>query len=346
MTPRVTDWTLAACVGVALATGVASLDAGQPALWWVFALHGIAGIALALFLIGKLRRVLPRLVHRRLWNRGAIIGAATTLAALMTLGSGIWWIAGGVFDALGFGLLNWHITLGFGLAVLVGLHMLARAKPLRPRDLTGRRQALRWLGFASIGAALWPAQQHLAGSARRFTGSRATGDFAGNAYPATSWVADRPRPLDPATYRLAITGAVLTPFTTGCVEIAGDDALTATLDCTGGFASTQRWRGTRVGALLERAGVGADGGWVRFHSVTGYRWSLPMAEARNALLATHVGEEPLSHAHGAPVRLVAPGRRGFQWVKWVVAVEVLAAPDLGQIAAIHTSSFTPTGRGE
>jgi DMSO/TMAO reductase YedYZ molybdopterin-dependent catalytic subunit len=346
MTPRVTDWTLAACVGVALATGVASLDAGRPALWWVFALHGIAGLALTLFLIGKLRRVLPRLAHRRFWDGGTLVGVVTTLAVLITLGSGVWWIAGGVFDALGFGLLNWHIALGFALVALVGLHMFARAKPLRSRDLTGRRQALRWLGLAGIGAALWPVQQRIAGSARRFTGSRAVGDFAGNAFPATSWVADQPRPLDPTSYTLTVTGHVTTPFTLPYAEIASTDTLTATLDCTGGFASTQQWRGVRVGTVLDRAGVQGDPGWVRFRSVTGYRWSLPLTEAREALLATHVGDEPLSHAHGAPIRLVAPGRRGFQWVKWVVAVEVLTAPDLGQIAAIHTSSFTAAGRGE
>ncbi len=345
MTPRVTDWTLAACVGAALATGVAGLDAGRPGLWWLFALHGIAGLALALFLIGKLRRVLPRLMRRRHWDHGTIVGALTTVLALVTLGSGVWWVAGGVFDALGFGLLNWHIALGFGLVTLVALHMLARAKRLRPRDLAGRRQALRWLGLVAIGAALWPAQQRIAGGARRFTGSRPTGDFAGNAFPATSWVADRPRPLDPATFRLAVGGHMPAPFSLGYAEIAASDTLTATLDCTGGFASTQHWRGTRVGALLERAGVQGEAGWVRFRSVTGYRWSLPLAEARDALLATHVGEEPLSHDHGAPVRLVAPGRRGFQWVKWVVAVDVLTAPDLGQLAAIHTSGFTASGRG-
>ena len=120
----------------------------------------------------------------------------------------------------------------------------------------------------------------------------------------------------------------------------------ATLDCTGGFASTHIWRGVRVGTLLERAGVRESAGWVRFRSVTGYRWSLPLDEARDALLATHVGDEPLNHDHGAPLRLVAPGRRGFQWVKWVVAVDVLTAPDIAQAIAIQTSSFTPAGRGE
>ena len=102
----------------------------------------------------------------------------------------------------------------------------------------------------------------------------------------------------------------------------------------------------RVDRLLDVAQPHVDARYVRFISVTGYRWSLPIAEARSALLATQVGGDPLSHEHGAPVRLVAPGRRGFQWVKWVVRLEVRTAPDPGELVAIHTSSFTPAGRGE
>lgn len=80
--------------------------------------------------------------------------------------------------------------------------------------------------------------------------------------------------------------------------------------------------------------------------VTSYRWSLPIEEARAALLATHVGDESLSYEHGFPLRLVAPGRRGFEWVKWITHIEVLTAPDYGQYTSIFTSSFTPEGRGE
>jgi DMSO/TMAO reductase YedYZ molybdopterin-dependent catalytic subunit len=47
-----------------------------------------------------------------------------------------------------------------------------------------------------------------------------------------------------------------------------------------------------------------------------------MDELTEALLATHVGGEALAEGHGAPVRLVVPGRRGYQWVKWVGRVTV------------------------
>jgi DMSO/TMAO reductase YedYZ molybdopterin-dependent catalytic subunit len=39
------------------------------------------------------------------------------------------------------------------------------------------------------------------------------------------------------------------------------------------------------------------------------------------VLALRMGGAPLSADHGFPARLVAPDRRGFWWVKWVVAIE-------------------------
>ena len=72
---------------------------------------------------------------------------------------------------------------------------------------------------------------------------------------------------------------------------------------------------------------------------------LELRDARGLLLATGVGGEALSREHGAQVRLVAPGRRGFEWVKWVVRVELHDGPDPGAPASTVWSSFTPEGRG-
>ncbi|HLQ28802.1 MAG TPA: molybdopterin-dependent oxidoreductase, partial [Ktedonobacteraceae bacterium] len=97
--------------------------------------------------------------------------------------------------------------------------------------------------------------------------------------------------------------------------------------------------------LLDHVGLTKDARYVSFISVTSYRWSLPLEEARTALLATHIDSEPLSHEHGFPLRLVAPGHRGFEWVKWITHIEVLTEPDAGEVISIFSSSFTDVGRG-
>jgi DMSO/TMAO reductase YedYZ molybdopterin-dependent catalytic subunit len=353
MSPRMTDWSLALAGGLVVASGLVGLISGQPGEWLVFALHGVAGLWLLLLLWGKLRRVWPRIIHPRVWDRRTALGLFAIAIVALAGGSGIWWVAGGDVSLAGFNLMNWHILLGFALAMLIGLHMLARARPLRVRDLRGRRQALQFGALLLGGVALWPLQQAaeralaLPGARRRFTGSREQGSYAGNAFPASSWVADQPRPIAPEGWRLFVGGAVAAPLTLAYADLlARGDELEATLDCTSGFYSTQRWRGAQVGPILGLAHPLPDAHWVRFISVTGYRWSLPLAEAAEALLATHVGEEALAHEHGAPLRLVAPGRRGFEWVKWIVRVDALTEPDYGEIVAIHTSWLTPAGRGQ
>ncbi len=50
--------------------------------------------------------------------------------------------------------------------------------------------------------------------------------------------------------------------------------------------------------------------------------SLERDELDDAILATHVAGAPLPAANGAPCRLVAPDRRGLDWIKWVNAIEV------------------------
>ncbi len=352
MSPRLTDWSIALTAAIAFTTGIVSLVSGLPQEWFIFMLHGIAGFWLLLLLWGKLRRVWPRLIHPRRWNRRTVYGLLALLLVTLTLGSGIWWAGGGELYVAGFNLLNWHVGLGFVLTAAIVFHMFARAKRLRTRDIAGRRKAL-YFGALLLGSvSLWPGQQfaerglNLPGARRRFTGSRESGSYAGNAFPTTSWVADQPRPIDGQVWRLSLGGAVTTPRDFSYEElVSAGDEVEATLDCTGGFYSTQRWRGIRIGRLLDHAALHTDARYVSFVSVTSYRWSLPLEEARTALLATHIDDEPLSHEHGFPLRLVAPGRRGFEWVKWIIRIEVLTVPDPDQVLSIFTSSFTDVGRG-
>ncbi len=351
VTARGTDWGLAALVASLIVTGALTLFAGGPGDAWVFVVHDALGFAIAGLLVFKLRRVWPRVRLPERWDRRTGAGLLGTALIVAALGSGFLWGTGITPAPGGYSLLAWHDVLGVVLAGAVGSHMVFRAKRLRVRDVAQRRQFLIGVGVGA--GALFaarvqrPAEALLAlrGAKRRFTGSYESGSFAGNAFPTTSWVADNPRPIAPAGYRLAVGGLVSRGLSLALEELVVGDELTATLDCTGGFYSTQRWRGIGLHRLLQRAGVQSSARHVRVASRTGYRWSFALDDAHQLLLATHIGDEPLTHEHGAPVRLVAPSARGFQWVKWVDRIDLLEHPDYGAPASTLWSSFTSAGRG-
>jgi DMSO/TMAO reductase YedYZ molybdopterin-dependent catalytic subunit len=350
VTPRGTDWGLALLVALGLVSGLATWFAGSPGGAWVFGAHALSGSALALLLVFKLRRVLPHVAARARRDRRTLRGLLALGLVLGVLVSGIVWSTAGTAGVAGYTMLVWHGALGAVLAVVVLAHARVRAKPPRRRDLRDRRQFLTAaaLGAGALGA--WQLQRPvqralgLPGARRRFTGSYDGGSFTGNAFPTTSWVADRPRPLPPG-HRITVAGRVRRPLALTAAELDRGDTLTVALDCTGGFYSTQNWRGVSLARLLDDAGIEPGARHVRLISRTGYRWSFGLRDADALLLATHVGGEPLAHGHGAPCRLVAPGRRGFEWVKWVERIEVHDDPDPGAVASTLWSSFTAAGRG-
>ena len=189
MSPRLTDWSIALATVIAFMTGVVSLITGHPQGWLIFVLHAIGGFWLLLLMCGKLRRVWPRLVHLRRWDRRTIFGLLALLLVTLALGSGIWWVTGGDVYFVGFNLLNWHIILGFVVTAAIVFHMVVRAKRLRKRDILGRRRVIQLSALLIGGVALWPAEQftermlNLPGAKQRFTGSREVGSYSGNAFP-------------------------------------------------------------------------------------------------------------------------------------------------------------------
>jgi DMSO/TMAO reductase YedYZ molybdopterin-dependent catalytic subunit len=352
MTPRATDWGLAAVVAALFATGMASLFAAAPGHAWVFAVHDVLAFVLVALVVVKLRRVWRRLAKPSEWDRAVKAGVLVTIFVVLASLTGWLWSAGGEIFVAGYSLIAWHLVLGGTLFAAVAVHAYLRAQRIRKRDVANRRQFLVATGAAAGAVALWQLQRPatallgLRSAKRRFTGSYEAGSFQGNAFPATSWVADSPRELDAASYRLEVAGKVSEPLSLAYADLTGGERVTATLDCTGGFYSTQHWRGVSLASVLERAGPLPAAGYVRVISHTGYRWSFDLRTARRLLLATHVGDEPLSHSHGAPVRLVAPDRRGFEWVKWVTRLELHEDDDLGAPASTVWSSLTARGRGE
>src|SRR4051812_7822905 len=261
MTPRGTDWGLALVVALLFASGMASLFAASPGEAWVFVVHDVLAFALAGLLVVKMRRVWRRLFGPGDWDRLVKPGVIATALVAAALASGWVWSGGGRVSLAGFTLLSWHLVVGWALTAAVLVHAFIRRRRLRVADARDRRQFLVAAGGIVGAMALYRVQRPvssffgLRSAQRRFTGSYEAASFAGNAFPSTSWVADGPGELDAAAYRLAVSGLVERELSLAAEDLDAGHKLTATLDCTGGFYSTQHWRGTRLADLIDRAGA-------------------------------------------------------------------------------------------
>lgn len=307
-----------------LATGLGALFSGSESFRWVLWLHGIVGYALAVVLLPK-GSIIWGVFSRRKWTltRVAFAGMAGLLLAI--LGTGFYWSTIGPAYMGGFSLMVVHGTLAAALVAPLLWHFLARRWVLRVAASRDRRALLRLAGIGVAGLALWrvaaPTKVALAlrGAARRFTGSYERGSLTGQ-FPEVSWLWDAPRPLDGEAWRLVVEGLVEQPLSLTINDLAAlpQETVTETLDCTGGWFSEQEWRGVRVGELLQAAGVRPEARSITVQSVTGYSRRFSVEEVSEWVLATQVAGQPLSHGHGAPLRLIAAGHRGYEWVKWVV----------------------------
>jgi DMSO/TMAO reductase YedYZ molybdopterin-dependent catalytic subunit len=291
-------------------------------------IHRIAGVGLVLVLAWKYG-IARRSVRRR--TRAGLdvslaLGGLGSLALLLVLGLGLAWSIGIVsFDRpLAYSLLNVHVLVGIALVPLMVAHA-ARRWESRPAiaDLGGRRIALRALSVG-VGAVLATAALDRIGLPRRPTGSRAATADSGNDFPLTIWAFDAVPKIDIARWRMQVDGNVSSPGVLDYEKLLAFSSVErdALLDCTGGWWTTQRWRGVTLADLLARHGVRESAQRIDVVSQTGHAWSFSIGEADRLLIATHVGGETLSVGHGYPARLIAPDHRGFQWIKWVSQVHV------------------------
>lgn len=343
--PRLVDWSIFGVVVFEAVSGLVSFTIASPTGWPVFWLHRILGLTLVVLLGFKLARVRYRLTDRDRWRASTLLSVLTVLAAVGALATGITWVFGADVRLSYWTLLSVHVGFGLALVPLMVWHLTTRFRLPSRDDVDRRRTTLKYTALLLGGAVTYRTQElanrllDTGGGDRRFTGSQPRGGTGNGSFPVTSWVADDPDPVDRSDWTLTVRGEVETPLTYAYDALAPDSTEKALLDCTSGWYTVQRWRGIRVGDLLDAAEVHDEARFVRFVSVTGYRWSLPIEEARRALLATHVGDERLSHGHGAPMRLVAPGRRGFQWVKWIERVEIRRRNDPAQWIVTLISGF-------
>ena len=164
-------------------------------------------------------------------------------------------------------------------------------------------------------------------------------------------------PVDPATWRLTIDGAVKQPLSLSIERLHNlpKAIVSNTLECSGnsrsllekkapgnswtvGGVGNAVWGGVWLGDLLKKAGLERGAGHVAFEgmdkplgkSKIKFVRSIPLEKAMaSTLLAYEMNGEALPMKHGHPLRALALGWTGANCVKWLHRITVLEQPYQG-----------------
>jgi DMSO/TMAO reductase YedYZ molybdopterin-dependent catalytic subunit len=153
----------------------------------------------------------------------------------------------------------------------------------------------------------------------------------GSTYPGTD---DYKRLMDSnfESYRLVVEGLVHHPLSFSLDDLRKLPSRTQITrhDCVEGWSCIGQWTGVQLGLLLKAAGLAPGARYVVFRCADDmgggnlYYESVDLADAFHpqTILAHALNGQPLSVAHGAPVRLRVERQLGYKQAKYVMRIQV------------------------
>lgn len=193
----------------------------------------------------------------------------------------------------------------------------------------GRRVVLGMLGLGVAGILAGRAAQSALGEVVSKDPTGLTGLLPGaGGFRYYSVTASDPS-VTAAAYRLEVGGLVTRPGSLTFADLAAlpQTGLTKDFQCvTGWRVPAVHWSGVALPDLLDAVGVRPGAAAVLFRSLDGtYTESLTMEQARrrDVLVATSMLGEPVTQAHGGPVRLYVAPMYGYKSLKWLGRIEVV-----------------------
>ncbi len=161
-----------------------------------------------------------------------------------------------------------------------------------------------------------------------------------------------PQEIDPARWRLEVTGLVEKPQSLRLDEVLALPPVerVVTLHCVEGWDERLLFGGVRVADVLAAARPRPGVRTVIFRAADGYSSSLPweFVEGRDLMLAARVNGLPLDPARGFPLQVVAESRYGYKWVRWLTGIELSAEPYRGywESRGYDNEAVVPASRRE
>ena len=185
--------------------------------------------------------------------------------------------------------------------------------------------------------------QRLAADRRALAREFAPADISPNFKPNGSVNPDDPayvahRDAGFADWRLVVDGLVERPLALSLAELRRLPARSQITrhDCVEGWSDIAKWRGARLGPLLDHVGLKPQARYIVFHCADNlgrtadasgrYYESLDLVDAYHpqTLLAYEMNDRPLPLAHGAPLRLRVERQLGYKHAKYVMRLEAVA----------------------
>jgi DMSO/TMAO reductase YedYZ molybdopterin-dependent catalytic subunit len=136
-----------------------------------------------------------------------------------------------------------------------------------------------------------------------------------------------PQHVGIANYSLRIDGKVSAPRSYNYSAVVDEHQhyrKVVTLNCVEGWSVTILWDGIRVRDLLDEAGLDPGAKTVRFYASDGYTTMFPLSYIleNNVMIAYAMNNVTLPPERGYPFQLVAEGKWGYKWIKWITRIEV------------------------
>jgi len=135
-----------------------------------------------------------------------------------------------------------------------------------------------------------------------------------------------PQYIERDKYRLTISGLVdsVRVYTYEEIIKRPNRKKVVTLNCVEGWSVTIFWEGVLVSDLIREAGVDSTANTLIFYAHDGYTTSFPLSYImdNDIIMAFKMNELTMPPERGFPFELVAEGKWGYKWVKWITKIEL------------------------